>query len=267
MRTGSMATGAVASGILLLTGLSPAESIPTFDALGPAPICRGGVMQFATLDRSAVASGEDLDLMEKLGLLEGHLLIGKALLDAGRQQDGLPHFGHPVRELYDYLAPQIAKRGAAPFEADLLALEAQVGRTPRGSETDALFRRAIERVRALRGTIPDEARHAPDFMLEAIGLLMRDIANDYGEAIVRGRIVETIEYHDAMGFLAHAENLLAELRGNPAAAGDPRLALAAKEVASMREAFPSLQPPDKPVKPVSALKTSAYRVKEAALRQ
>jgi hypothetical protein len=74
---------------------------------------------------------DNLDLFEKLGLMEGHLMIGKALLDADMQSDALPHFGHPVRELYDYLKPVFAVRKSPEFERELSDLEQRARPRPR----------------------------------------------------------------------------------------------------------------------------------------
>ena len=55
----------------------------------------------------AVAAGgaapapDDVDFLFRLGMLEGHLIVGHDLLQAGQPALAAPHFGHPVRELYD----------------------------------------------------------------------------------------------------------------------------------------------------------------------
>src|SRR5262245_50851455 len=68
----------------------------------PDAVCRGLQLADATQGTSENLTGEraDVDMMEKLGLLEGHLLIGKQLLQANMSSDAQPHFGHPAEEIY-----------------------------------------------------------------------------------------------------------------------------------------------------------------------
>src|SRR3954466_7511602 len=51
-----------------------------------------------------------------LGL--GHLDAGAALAGWGAWNDPLPHFAHPAEELYPVIGPELARRGAGPFDKE-----------------------------------------------------------------------------------------------------------------------------------------------------
>src|SRR5262245_40698628 len=165
-------------------GWSGGRAIARASEVVPDAVCRGLQLADATPGTSENLTGEraDVDLMEKLGLLEGHLLIGKQLLQANMSSDAQPHFGHPAEEIYAYLAPQIARRNAPAFSDELSALQAQARQgaaDPFAQRYDAV----IAKVDALRATVPAERRAAPAFNLGVIAQLVTDIAEDYSEAI------------------------------------------------------------------------------------
>ena len=58
----------------------------------------------------------------------------------------------------------------------------------------------LRKVEALRATIPPAMMNSHAFVVRAIALLMSDSADDLGESIEKGRIANTVEYHDALGF-------------------------------------------------------------------
>ena len=57
---------------------------------------------------ASAAAPDDTDFLFRLGMLEGHLMVGHDLLAAGKPGLALPHFGHPVRELYDDISDYVA---------------------------------------------------------------------------------------------------------------------------------------------------------------
>jgi hypothetical protein len=210
---------------------------------------------------SGTASADDnLDLFEKLGLMEGHLMIGKALLDANMQKDALPHFGHPVRELYDYLKPAFAERKHPEFEKELQDLERRAKAAPRDPVTTAAYNDVLNKVDGLRKTIPAETLRSRQFVILGIAMMVEAAAGDLGESLDKGRITNTMEYHDAMGFARYAD---AYARAQADILGPQTVAIA-KETQFTLSAFPSLEPPSKPARSVSQVQAAANRVKALA---
>ena len=216
-----------------------------------------GLVQLADAALGRADIEDNLDLFEKLGLMQGHLMIGKALLDADMQRDALPHFGHPVRELYDYLKPVFAERHYPEFERELQDLEQRAETAPKDPATTTAYNDVIAKIDGLRRTIPADALNSADFMTQAIALMVDDAAGDLGKSLDKGRIVNTVEYHDAMGFARYADAAVetyAKVLGS-------RTAALKRETQFTLSAFPSLAPPAHPARSVSDVRAAADRAK------
>jgi hypothetical protein len=229
-------------------------------ARSPALLAMAGQIILADSTTGSADAEDNLDLFEKLGLMEGHLVIGKALLDAGMQSDALPHFGHPVRELYDYLKPVFADRRYPEFQAELIDLEQRAKSAPKDPATTTAYDDVIAKIDGLRRTIPNELLSSPDFITDGIALMVEDAAGDLGESLDKGRIVNVVEYHDAMGFARYADGAVRRY-GSVLGA---RAGAIARETKFTLSAFPSLTPPGRPTHSVSDLRAAAARVKAAA---
>jgi len=264
----------------LLVAIAPtvdgAPPLP-FDPPDPTLICKGmngkiGRSQalrdlaadFAAGVHLAQASKSDvedeLDLFEKLGLMEGHLMIGKALLDAKMQRDAEPHFGHPVSEIYDYIKPVFAARKVAEFERDLHDLEARAKSAPQAPETTAAYDAVLAKIDGLRRTIPASLSSSPGFVVRGIALMMEASADDLAESFDKGKIANTVEYHDAMGFARYADKVLA---ANRALLGD-KAGKIGTEIQFAMSAFPALIPPAQAPHTPADLTAAAGRVKDLA---
>ena len=279
-----MLTASVGPGLLFAatqaTGSPPGAALP-FDPLDPALICKGmngkvgrseslralaagmtgeDYVQLADATTGSIDVEDNLDLFEKLGLMEGHLMIGKALLEAKMQHDALPHFGHPVRELYDYLKPVFKARNHPEFERELIDLEARAKRAPNDPETTTVYNSVLAKVDGLRRTIPADLSGSARFMTRGIALMMEAAGGDLGESLEKGRITNTVEYHDAMGFARYADKVLAA-NATLLGANAGRIAT---EMKTTLAAFPSLAPPQRPTRSVSSLMAAADRVKDMA---
>jgi hypothetical protein len=202
--------------------------------------------QPATQDKAAAPSAEQLarenaDFGLRLGLIEGHLMVARDLIQAGQTQNALPHFGHPVRELYSDMLPIIARRGGEQFDRDLVALEGLAVQEGNSATFNAAFDAVMTKVQAQWALIPDDVRSSEDYILNVTANTVTTAAQEYRNAIVAGRIDSLIEYHDTRGFLFYLTDYLAN---NPS--DDPRHAQAAAIVATLRAAVEPLDPPNPP---------------------
>ncbi len=213
----------------------------------------------------AAISGEDhAELLFKLGLLEGHLMVGRELIDAKQVQLALPHFGHPIRELYDDISGELARRGVTGFDGELIALEALAAGKPTDPATSAQYDKVIGIVAAVRATVPAGLLDNGRFMLGVLGEVATISAEDYSESIEGNRIEKPVEYHDSRGYLAYADRELRRLEGRPALRGDPGLTLARTKLTEMRAVTGSLLPPERPVMSVAPYKGIVAQFKQAA---
>ncbi len=220
------------------------------------PLCRARIQSFTT--------DQDADFLEKLGLLEGHLLIGRRLLEAGESRLAVPHFGHPIRELYTYVEARLSERRLPGFEAELAAMESFSERGGRG--TDGAFATAwtalMPKLRAAQNFVPAERRASARFMLDHVGLIAFTVASDYAESIERGRIVNVVEYHDSMGFLLYATGIAtAEARRAPG----PQWAEVTAVLEEIRaQVYPELIPSPRPPISVRALRAKSDQIRAIA---
>ena len=233
--------------------------------LGDIPICRGGAtrVQYMQGRESNDPAAADAALLEALGLMEGHMLIGRALVDAGEARLGLPHFGHPVSELYTWLEPRIAARGARPFEAELITLEARAKDGAKGADLATVFEPALAGVAALRATVAPERAASQKFRMEHVATMLGAVADDYGESIERGRIANVPEYHDSAGFLRYAIATATKWGAEPGAPAVWGSALSELE-AVRRSAYPELLPPPRPPVSISAIRARSAKVNSFA---
>lgn len=162
----------------------------------------------------AATQPDPVDFLFRLGMLEGHLMIGHELLAARRHGLAVPHFGHPVRELYDDLVPYLAAVRFPAFEADLIRLEAAVARSAPDVET--LYAAVIATLHRARATAPESVRAAIPTMIRICADTIDAAAGEYAESLNRGRIDQLVEYHDSRGFIAYAAAELARMTPSPA---------------------------------------------------
>ena len=222
----------------------------------------GGIIRTAA--PAAISNEDHAELLFKLGLLQGHLMVGRELIEANQPRLALPHFGHPVRELYDDIAPELKRRGVTGFDGELIALEALAAGKPRDPATAAKLDGVLRIIAAVRATVPSGLLDNERFMLGVLGEVAAIASEDYSEAIEGGRIEKPVEYHDSRGYLSYADVELRRLEGRPDLRGSPRLIAARARLEEMRAIVGSLIPPERPTRSVAAFKAIVSQLKQAA---
>ena len=191
---------------------APAPPLPAAD---PLP---GVVLADAHYGDAA----DDVDFLFRLGMLEGHLMVGHELLEAHQPSLALPHFGHPVRELYDDISDYLDAHKFPPFDKQLIALEAAVTAAPESPDTQAKYQAVIATVHKARELAPAELRASLPEMIRVCSDTIDAAAGEFGESLERGRVTAMIEYHDSRGFLEYVAQQIDELRAvndDPASQG------------------------------------------------
>ena len=212
-----------------------------------------------------VFSNEDnADLMFKLGLLEGHLLVGRELIQADQLGLALPHFGHPVRELYDDISESLKERGITGFDSELIALEALAAGTPTAPATMSQFGKVMRILAAVRATVPAGLRDDERFMSGVLADVAETAASDFNESIQAGRITKPVEYHDSHGYLLYADQELARLQGRPGGKGSNRLQAVRRLLTQMQGIVGPLMPSDTPAGTVADYRKLVAEMRKAA---
>ena len=157
-----------------------------------------------------VLTGEakDIDYMTKLGLMKGHMLVAKELLDLQKPKQAEPHIGHPVEEIYADVEDQLTERKVKEFKTTLINLQDLVKAGVRDTaKVTSEFKTAMQAIDGAIATLPAEQRQSPNFVLQVVNGLLDTANSEYSAAIANGKIAQAIEYQDSRGFVAYANEL------------------------------------------------------------
>jgi Helix-hairpin-helix motif len=156
-----------------------------------------------------VLTGEakDIDYMTKLGLMKGHLLVAKELLDQNQPKQAQPHIGHPVEEIYIDVEEQLEERKVKEFKSNLVSLTDLVKSNPKDVKIKTNFTTSVEAVDNAIAALPTQERSQPEFVLQVINGLLDAANSEYGAAVANGKITAPIEYQDSRGFVVYSQEL------------------------------------------------------------
>lgn len=197
-----------------------------------------------------VLTGEakDVDYMTKLGLMKGHLMVAKELLDLQQPKQAEPHIGHPVEEIYTDVEQQLDERNVKEFKTTLIGLQDLVKSKPKDTKVATEFKNSMQAVDAAIQGIPATQRQSPKFVLQVINGLL-DAANaEYGAAIANGKVSAAIEYQDSRGFVNYADSLYQGISAQMAKEQPEAHKAIAASIAQLKTAWPAVTPPAAPVK-------------------
>ncbi len=167
------------------------------------------VKEMVTIE-DIVLTGEakDVDYMTKLGLMKGHLLVAKELLDLNKPDQAEPHIGHPVEEIYADVEDQLNERNVKEFKTVLIGLQDLVKAGAKdAAKVDAEFKASVQAVDGAIAGLPEAQRQSPAFVVQIINGLLDAANSEYGAAIDQGKVAQPIEYQDSRGFVVYANQL------------------------------------------------------------
>jgi hypothetical protein len=205
----------------------------------------------------------DLAFGVRLALLRGHLLVGDELVMQKQWNAALPHFLHPIEEIYEDLRGHLDNYGAPAFDTALKTL-ADVVKAKKAGDYGKALKPVTDALDAADGGLKDRQADWGGFLTESAVEAIKTAAGEYQNALVRGRIAKPVEYQDARGFIWQAERMI------DSAATDlqKKDAAALKEVraglSELKKAFPAAMPPKKPVKDHAAVLAIIARMELAA---
>ena len=190
---------------------------------------------------------KDVDYMTKLGLMKGHLLVAKELLDLQKPAQAEPHIGHPVEEIYVDVEDQLNERNVPEFKTSLISLQDLV--KAKSAKIDTNFTEAVKSVDNAIAFLPEAMRSSPEFVLQVINGLLDTANSEYTAAIANGKISAAIEYQDSRGFVIYAEELYKGISSQVSAANADTDKLIASNMSELSKNWPSVIPPATPVNP------------------
>jgi Helix-hairpin-helix motif len=201
-----------------------------------------------------VLTGEakDVDYMTKLGLMKGHLLVAKELLDLKQVAQAEPHIGHPVEEIYADVEEQLKERKVPEFKTPLISLLDLVKAGGKDStKVNTNFTASMKSVDGAIAILPVTQRTSSKFALQIINGLLDTANSEYKAAIANGKIAQVVEYQDSRGFVTYANELYKAIapqlkKDNPAAA-----TAIGTSLADLTKVWPA------PIAPATPVKTPA----------
>ncbi len=212
---------------------------------------------------AAASLPPDVGFAFMIAQMRGHLSIAEELLQAGNRGAALTHFQHPAQEVYGKLRPKLKEYGVAPFDAALKGLVASV-REKKDEAGYAAARKTVDdALAAAEDAVRTKQKDGVAFTAETAFELIKHSAEEYEEAVKKGRIVNPVEYQDGRGFAWQAERMIESVasdleKKDAAALGKVRAALA-----ELKKAWPSPTPPKTPVKDYSAVLSDVARIELA----
>lgn len=196
-----------------------------------------------------VLTGEakDVDYMTKLGLMKGHMLVAKELLDLKKPEQAEPHIGHPVEEIYADVQDQLQERKVPDFKKQLMSLQDLVKSKPNDPQLTTQFETAVKAVDNAIAALPETQRQSPKFTLQVINGLLDTANSEYGAAIANGKISAAIEYQDSRGFVIYADSLKGSISEQLTKQNAEAQKAIADTMTQLKTAWPSPIPPATPV--------------------
>ncbi|HWE73624.1 MAG TPA: hypothetical protein VG328_10730 [Stellaceae bacterium] len=204
----------------LLMGLLAAAAMASAASAAPLILARPAAapaLVQPVADMPADKNADDTDFLFRLGMMEGHLIIGHELLVNNETALALPHFGHPVRELYDDVGPYLDRHHFPGFDKQLIALEAAVMAAPAAKDTEDQYLAMIATLHKARDLAPARLRASVPEMIQICSDTIDAASGEFGESLQQGKISSLVEYHDSRGFL---EYVAEEVKGLAATHGD-----------------------------------------------
>jgi hypothetical protein len=192
---------------------------------------------------------KDVDYMTKLGLMKGHMMVAKELLDQGKPDQAEPHIGHPVEEIYVDVEEQFQERNVPEFKTALMSLQDLVKSNPKDAKLAANFEQSMQAIDGAMQVLPEQQRQSPEFVLQVIDGLLDAAGAEYGAAIADNKISAVIEYQDSRGFVNYADTLNSNISDSLTKENPEAQKAIADSMNKLKTAWPSAQAPATPVLP------------------
>lgn len=213
-----------------------------------------------------VLTGEakDIDYAIKLGLMKGHMMVAKELLDLGKPEQAEPHIGHPVEEIYVDVEEQLKERKVPEFKTTLIKVQDLVKSKPDDPQLKTEFDAAMTAIDKAIAALPEQQRQSTSFVLQVINGLLDTANSEYAASISNGKISAAIEYQDSRGFVNYAHRSLYPLveaqliKDNPQVNKQTKTALE-----ELEKAWPSAVPPEAPVMSVEEVSAKIKTIEQS----
>ena len=153
----------------------------------------------------------DVDYIADLGLMGGHLIAAKELLDGGSPGQAQHHLAHPLEELYAQIEPTLEKQGinTDKFRKSLEKLYETAEFKPYSQEIKNTPWESVKNIRSAIEEFFEKNPQSPEFVEEVFVSILKTSAEEYEAGIGRNcKIIAPIEYQDSYGFVKYVKEEL-----------------------------------------------------------
>ncbi|NEQ80893.1 MAG: hypothetical protein F6K26_11750 [Moorea sp. SIO2I5] len=222
------------------------------------PLLSGSKLSDTSVQTSKVTS-TPVSYAASLGLMQGHLLVAKELLDQGTPAQAEPHLGHPVDELYDLVEKQLREYDAPEFREELDYIYKLAKYKPANPEIQTGYENSVKAIDSAINKLPPEELQSPQFLDQVIYEMLHTAEVEYKAGIANNKVVARIEYQDARGFVFYTEGFYEEFYKNTW----PNSSLISSSIKNLKKAFPSVNPPEPPTLSPSDFSEEVDKLKQA----
>ncbi|MDZ8069655.1 MAG: hypothetical protein RMY64_29285 [Nostoc sp. DedQUE08] len=191
---------------------------------------------------------QNVSYMRALGLMRGHLIVGKELLDQGTPDQAESHLGHPVNELYHEVEEPLKSNGVPQFKESLEKLYDIAKYQPASPQVKTNYDDSIMGINKALQALPKGNLQSPKFVLQVIHEMLKVLEVEYKSGIVKGKISERIEYQDSRGFVICASEFYSNIASQVNQKSSNIHNAINTGLKEIKEVFPSVNPPERPLK-------------------
>jgi hypothetical protein len=260
---------AMLAGVLLCipTSQSQASTSPPYHHESASDAAHGATyvhrsIRLADADILPAAASHELSILYFLGIARGHLLASLELAKSGKLDQSVLHSRHVLDEAWTELAQLLSTEDSQALRPKIEAVNESIALKSPTSEIVAAHEQARSFIDRLTAATYAAGEAKTRQTLDLVLLLLKQALAEYEEAWDNLQLKDRVEYQDGFGFVAVAN---AELRSifprlralNPQAAAEIE-----KTVERLSRAWPSPEPPDRPVmnKPVLRALVTAVEI-------
>ncbi|ACB51984.1 unknown [Crocosphaera subtropica ATCC 51142] len=206
----------------------------------------------------------DTDYLTSLGLMKGHLMVAKDLMEQGKYEEAEPHVGHPVEELYGTIEPELSKRNVTDFKMTLNQFHDGIKTNPKSEKMKELYENSMTAIDQAIAAVPTEKLQSPETVLPVINGLLATANAEYQAAIANNKFVELIEYQDSMGFVAYAEEIYQPIADTMSQQYPEKHEVITTSLAELKTAWPSVNAPETPVMSPEKVNELVTKIQESS---
>jgi hypothetical protein len=205
----------------------------------------------------------DLDFALRIAQIRGHLTVADELVKQGDWNAALPHFRHPMEELYGAIRPKLKTYNVAAFDSALKALAAVAKSKKAGEPYDKALAAVDQALTQAETRVAEKQTDKTDFTLDTAFELLKSAGHEYEEAVKKGRITNAVEYQDGRGFVWFAEKTFERLAPELEKKDSDAVSKVRDGLAELKKAWPSAKAPKAAAKDHAAVLGDLARIELA----